>query len=50
MSKPITVIKCPTPSNEEIDRVHAILVEEMVKLFDKHKAAYGWADKKLIVT
>mmetsp|Transcript_22471 Transcript_22471/g.32800 ORF Transcript_22471/g.32800 Transcript_22471/m.32800 type:complete len:365 (-) Transcript_22471:96-1190(-) len=49
MSKPIPVTKCENPSNEEVDRVHALLLEEMVKLFDEHKASYGWADKKLII-
>ena len=49
MAKPIPVTKCENPSAEDVDRVHAILVEEMVKLFDEHKEAYGWGDKTLIV-
>jgi hypothetical protein len=50
MGKPIEVTQCDNPSDQEVDRVHAILLEEMVKLFDRHKADYGWGDKTLVIT
>ena len=36
---------CP----QEVDAVHAVFVERMCHIFDLHKAAYGWQDKKLVV-
>jgi hypothetical protein len=50
MGEPIELEQNENPSQEEIDRVHALLVTRMIELFDEHKASYGWADKKLIVT
>lgn len=49
MGKPIEIPKKENPSNEEIAHYHQILLEEMVKLFDKHKESYGWGNKKLII-
>lgn len=49
MSKPIEVPKKENPTDEEIQHYHNILLDEMVKLFDKHKAAYGWGNKRLII-
>jgi 2-acylglycerol O-acyltransferase 2 len=49
MSKPIVVPQKDDPSDEEVEHYHNILMEEMVKLFDKHKANYGWANKQLII-
>lgn len=49
MGTPIEVPKKENPSEEEIKEVHEKLIQEMIKLFDKHKASYGWADKKLII-
>ena len=49
MGNRIAVTKCSEPTNEEIDRVHAILCKDMVELFDKYKGVYGWQDKKLVI-
>lgn len=49
LGKPIAVQKNPNPSNEDIERVHKVLCEDMIKLFDEHKEAYGWAKKKLVI-
>eukprot|EP01031_Cornospumella_fuschlensis_P044562 gene44562-54498_t len=38
MAKPIEVPHTDSPSDEEVDKYHKILMDEMVKLFDKHKA------------
>jgi diacylglycerol O-acyltransferase 2 len=46
---PIEVPKVENPSQEDIDKFHALFVERLVALFDKYKAAYGWPDKKLII-
>lgn len=49
MAKPIPVVQCDNPSNEEIDRLHEQLLVAMQELFDSHKNAYGWGDKKLLI-
>lgn len=49
MAKPIPVPKKDNPTQEEIDKLHQQLMDAMVKLFDDHKADYGWANKKLII-
>lgn len=43
-------IMCPSiaePTKEDIDKYHAQMVESFTQTFEKHKAAYGWPDKKL---
>ncbi len=35
------------PSAAEVDAAHAGFCDALVALFDKHKAAYGWAHKRL---
>lgn len=49
MAKPIDVPKKECPTQEEIEFYHNKLIEEMINLFDRHKAKYGWENKKLIV-
>jgi diacylglycerol O-acyltransferase 2, plant len=52
MGKPIEVplLKEGEKLNEEVvDLYHKILKEEMIKLFDKHKAMYGWENKQLVI-
>lgn len=49
MGKPIPVAKVDNPTQEQIDAVHAELLEAMVRLFDEHKASYGWEKKKLVI-
>jgi 2-acylglycerol O-acyltransferase 2 len=43
-------IHCPRiekPSKELVDQYHAKLLEGYAELFEQHKAAYGWEQKKL---
>jgi len=49
MGKPIKVPKNECPTDEEIDTIHQQLMDDMVVLFDKYKALYGWENKKLII-
>ena len=37
------------PSEEEVDAFHRRLVQGFVDVFDTHKAAFGWAHKRLKV-
>lgn len=49
IGKPIDVDVCDNPTDEQVNTVHQSLMDEMVKLFDKHKASYGWAHKQLVI-
>jgi hypothetical protein len=49
MAAPISVPLKETPTDDEIDAVHDVLMQKMVTLFDEHKHAYGWGSKKLII-
>lgn len=49
MGRPIEVPKKDEPTDEEVEAVHQILMKQMVDLFDRHKAAYGWESKRLII-
>jgi len=52
---PLTVclgnpVECPQtddPTQEQIDKYHAQLLENYQQVFDTHKTAYGWKDKRL---
>ena len=35
------------PSREDVDKAHAVFVEKLTQLFDAHKAAYGYPNRKL---
>ena len=49
IGKPIAVPLKENPTNAEIEEVHAHLLEEMEKLFEKHKSKYGWEHKHLVI-
>ncbi|KAK9832853.1 hypothetical protein WJX81_007967 [Elliptochloris bilobata] len=50
VGKPIPVAQCNKPSDEEVDRVHALFTREIMALFDAHKHLLpGWEAKKLHV-
>jgi len=52
MGKPISVPFVQHESSismDEVNKIHAQFVTTLEELFDKHKAAYGWAHKKLII-
>jgi len=43
-------IKCPKieePTQQDIDKYHGLLLKGYDQLFEQHKVAYGWGDKKL---
>jgi len=44
---PVVVPKVETPTQEQIDEYHGKLLEGFQHAFDRHKAAYGWPEKKL---
>ncbi|KAG5176471.1 mono-or diacylglycerol acyltransferase type 2 [Tribonema minus] len=46
---PIEVPLDPNPSAETVDKFHALFLEELQGLFDRHKGAYGWGDKQLVI-
>jgi len=35
------------PTRDEVDAAHAVFVEKLTQLFDAHKAAYGYPNRKL---
>ena len=37
------------PSQSEIDCYHSFLLDGFKETFDKHKAAYGWSQKTLMI-
>lgn len=39
----------PVPSQGEIDCYHTHLLDSFKETFDKHKAAYGWSQKTLMI-
>jgi hypothetical protein len=49
MSAPIPVPQKENPTDEELNHYHILLMSKMTDLFEEHKHAYGWGDKKLII-
>lgn len=47
--KPIAVEKKENPTHEDINKLHQQYVSELVRIFDKYKAKYGYNDSKLQV-
>jgi len=45
---PLVVTKVDNPTQEQVDELHDKLLAEFVRLFDTHKIALGWADKKIV--
>ncbi|CAN0502085.1 unnamed protein product, partial [Scytosiphon promiscuus] len=37
------------PTQEDIDKYHALFVSELRRVFDKYKGPYGWGDKELVI-
>ena len=46
VGKPIPVVKNELPSQEEIDKLHALYVESLKELFEEHKTKYDIADSE----
>ena len=51
MGKPIAThqIKCEEPTQEQIDSIQKLLLDEMQEIFDRYKSLYGWDEKHLII-
>lgn len=49
MGEPILVEKNDNPSFAEIEELKQTAINAVQDLFDKHKAAYGWSHKTLII-
>jgi hypothetical protein len=49
--KPIPThdIKCEEPTQEQIDKIQGLLLDEMQEIFERYKGLYGWEDKRLII-
>mmetsp|Transcript_56605 Transcript_56605/g.104775 ORF Transcript_56605/g.104775 Transcript_56605/m.104775 type:complete len:359 (-) Transcript_56605:96-1172(-) len=45
---PLVVKKVDNPTQEQVDELHERLLAEFVLLFDTHKGALGWGDKKIV--
>ena len=46
VGKPIPVVKNELPSQEEIDKLHALHVESLKELFEEHKTKYDIAESE----
>jgi hypothetical protein len=42
-------IQCEEPTMEQVKEIQQQLLNGMQKVFDEHKALYGWEDAKLII-
>jgi len=47
MGKCLKLPQLDEPSNAEVDKWHALYMEELEKVFEAHKAQFGYADRKL---
>ena len=50
LGEPVRCPKINDPTQADIDKYHGMLVENYIHLFEQHKEAYGWADKKLTLS
>jgi 1-acyl-sn-glycerol-3-phosphate acyltransferase len=46
---PTRHLQCEEPTMEQVHQVQKKFLKGMQELFDKHKALYGWQDKKLTI-
>ena len=47
VGNPFRLPKIAEPSQEEIDKWHAIYVERLVDLFERNKAKFGYGEREL---
>jgi 1-acyl-sn-glycerol-3-phosphate acyltransferase len=47
LGEPIHCPQIAEPTKQDIETYHQKMLDSFEELFDKHKAAYGWPDKKL---
>ena len=48
LGMPLVVEKVDDPTQAQIDELHERLLTSMAQLFDTHKAALGWGQKKIV--
>ncbi|KAM8815864.1 diacylglycerol O-acyltransferase 2 isoform 1-T1 [Rhynchonycteris naso] len=48
VGEPITIPKLEHPTQQDIDLYHAMYMEALVKLFDKHKTKFGLPDTEVL--
>jgi len=44
---PIPTVRTPKPTDAQVDAIQEQFTRALVALFEKHKGAYGWGDRKL---
>ena len=47
IGSPIDVPKIDEVTNEKVDEYHQLFVDELVKLFERHKHTEGYGNKRL---
>jgi hypothetical protein len=47
IGNPITLPRIDNPSQEEIDKYHALYIEKLVDLFERNKGRFGYKDRTL---
>ena len=47
VGEPVRCPKIDQPTQQDIDKYHGLLLKHYEDLFEQHKEAYGWSDKKL---
>ena len=48
LGEPVRCPKLDDIKQEDIDKYHTALVKSYENIFEAHKDAYGWGDKKLV--
>uniref|UniRef100_A0A4W3JPA9 Acyltransferase n=1 Tax=Callorhinchus milii TaxID=7868 RepID=A0A4W3JPA9_CALMI len=48
VGEPITVPKIENPSQEEVDIYHGMYIQSLIKLFDRYKTKFGYADTECL--
>ncbi|XP_015726817.1 2-acylglycerol O-acyltransferase 1 [Coturnix japonica] len=49
VGSPILVKRNPNPTNEEVEQLHALYLQELSKLFEEHKGKYGIPEDKTLI-
>jgi hypothetical protein len=48
VGRPIEVVKNPTPSEEEVDKVLAVFKAELIRLYNEHRPAWETRELRFI--
>lgn len=41
VGKPVAVVQTPSPTSEDIEKLHQIYLQSLTELFEEHKHKYG---------